>query len=112
MTNNGNGLSISGAMVLKSGMVIHDDGLFYVRRSTRRDIWRDVGKLILTIYALKIAIIAMVGIPATLAKITALESGMILERVLAFLLTPDPITVDIAGRMQWIIEAFSLVALG
>ena len=90
-------------------MVVYDDGFCYVRRSTRRILWRDVGKLILTFYGLKIAIIAMLGIRAVEVKITELEAGMFLERISAFLFNPDPITVDF---VQWITEAFSLVSMG
>ena len=90
-------------------MVVHDDGFFYVRRSTRRNLWRDVGKLIVTFYGLKIGIIAMMGIPAVEAKITELEGAMFLERISAFLFKPDPITVDF---VQWITEAFSFVSMG
>lgn len=103
-----NGNSIVGAKVLQNGMVIQDDGFFYVRRSTRRILWRDVGKLILTFYGLKIAIIVMLGIPAVEVKITELEAGMFLDRISAFLFKPDPITVDF---VQWVTEAFSLVSM-
>jgi len=103
-----NGNSIVGAKVLQNGMVVHDDGFSYVRRSTRSNLWRDVGKLILTFYGFKIAIIAMLGIPAIEVKITELEAGMFLERITAFLFKPDPITVDF---VQWVTESFSLVPM-